>query len=258
MITASQICGFPSEDPATFMRWVNMFFHRRPGQRGETERAAEAGGELYGYVIDHVTRSRADPERTSGLTHTLLTTPVDGVLPSDQAMVSTLVNLLIAASDTFPKVFAATLVFLAERPDDLQAVLADPGLRVDAFHEALRLDTPTQFQGRTVTEGFEVQGQQLRPGQRVCFLFASANRDPREFADPDTYVMRRRPKRMVGFGHGIHVCLGMHLARLEAQVALDEFLGRVPHYEIDVDRADYARTEYVRGWLRLPVRSATH
>jgi cytochrome P450 len=87
----------------------------------------------------------------------------------------------------------------------------------------------------------------------VCLLFASANRDPREFADPDSFVLTRRPRRMVGFGHGIHVCLGMHLARMEAQATLEEFLQRLPDYEIDLDRAQYARTEYVRGWLRLPV-----
>ena len=61
---------------------------------------------------------------------------------------------------------------------------------------------------------------------------------------------------MVGFGHGAHVCLGIHLARMEARVALEEFLGRVPDYEIDFGEARYARTEYVRGWLRLPVRTA--
>src|SRR5438270_103690 len=85
-----------------------------------------------------------------------------------------------------------------------------------------------------------------RAGQRVCLLFASANRDPREFVDPDAFVLNRRPKRMVGFGHGIHLCLGMHLARMEAVVTLGELLRRFPHYEIDVGAAHYARTEYVR------------
>ncbi|MGB7036567.1 MAG: cytochrome P450, partial [Xanthobacteraceae bacterium] len=71
-------------------------------------------------------------------------------------------------------------------------VRADPGLQLEAFHEALRLDTPTQFQGRTVTEEFELDGHRLVPGQRVCFLFASANRDPREFPEPDRYLVGRR------------------------------------------------------------------
>jgi cytochrome P450 len=255
MVTASVLCGFPPEDAPTFIRWVNMFFHRRPGQRGETERAAEAGGELYGYVADHVERVRKDPDATSALTRTLMTTPIDGVVMSDEGLVSSLVNLLIAAADTFPKVFAATLVSLVRNPDAAEAVRGDPSLQLDAVHEALRMDTPTQFQGRTVTAPFELDGHRMEPGQKVCFLFASANRDPREFPDADRFILERRPRRMVGFGHGIHLCLGMHLARMEAQVTLRELLQRMPVYEIDFDAADYARTEYVRGWLRLPVRA---
>jgi cytochrome P450 len=258
MITACQLCGFPPSDAPMHIRWVNKFFHRRPGQRGETERAAEAGQELYGYVQEHLRQVHAHPETMSALTATLLTTPVDGEVMSDDAVVSSLVNLLIAAADTFPKVFGATLVALSEHPADRAAVVHDHRLLLDAFHEALRLDTPTQFQGRTVTAPFEIDGHRFEPAQRVCLLFASANRDPREFADPDSFMLKRRPRRMVGFGHGIHVCLGMHLARMEAQVTLDEFLERLPDYQIDMDRARYARTEYVRGWLRLPVSPGAH
>ena len=172
---------------------------------------------------------------------------------TDEGVVSTLVNMLIAAADTFPKVFAGCLVALHDHPGDRRRVVADPGLGLDAFHEALRLDTPTQFQGRTVTDAFEIDGQKFEPGQKVCFLFASANRDGREFDHPERFDPDRRPTRMVGFGHGPHVCLGMHLARMEARVTLSQFLARFPTYEIDTGRADYARTEYVRGWLRLPV-----
>ena len=109
-----------------------------------------------------------------------MTTPVDGAVMSEAGVISALVNLLIAAADTFPKVFAATLVCLDAHPVQRRLVRADPGLQLEAFHEALRLDTPTQFQGRTVTEELEIDGHRLVPGQRVCFLFASANRDRRE------------------------------------------------------------------------------
>jgi len=253
MGTAALICGFPEADTPTFINWVNQFFHRRPGQKGETERAAQAGGELYGYVTAHLAEVRAHPEAMSALTRVLLTTPVDGEVMTEDGVVSTLVNMLIAAADTFPKVFGACLVALHDHPEDRRSVVAQPGLGLDAFHEALRLDTPTQFQGRTVTEAFEIDGHKFEPGQKVCFLFASANRDPREFDHPDRFDLTRRPTRMVGFGHGTHVCLGMHLARMEARVTVDEFLARFPAYQIDTGRADYARTEYVRGWLRLPV-----
>ncbi len=253
MGTASRICGFNPDDGPVFIDWVNQFFHRRPGQRGETERAAEAGTALYGYVTDHLAEVDRHPERATGLTQALLTTPVDGELMTTEGVISTLVNMLIAAADTFPKAFAATLVALDAHRDQRRRVLEDPDLRLEAFLEAVRLDTPTQFQGRTVTEDFELDGHRIEAGQKVCFLFAAANRDPAEFADPNTYQVDRRPRRIVGFGHGTHVCLGMHLARMEARVSLAEFLRRFPDYRVDLEGAQYARTEYVRGWLRLPV-----
>lgn len=253
MGTASELCGFPIEDAPLFIDWVNDFFHRRPGHKGETERAAAAGAHLFAYVSDHLARARAQPDTMTSLTRLLMTTPVDGQMMSEAGLISTLVNMLIAAADTFPKVFAACLVCLARSPDQRRLVVSRPELQLEAFHEALRLDTPTQFQGRTITEDVEIGGHRMRRGQRVCFLFASANRDPREFADPDRYHVERRPRRMVGFGHGIHVCLGMHLARMEARVTLHEFLRRWPDYRVDFESARYARTEYVRGWLRLPV-----
>ena len=253
MSTACELCGFPTSDAALFIQWVNQFFHRRPGQKGETEKAAEAGGQLYSYVSEHLDRARRAPETMTALTRTLMTTPIDGATMTEAGVISSLVNLLIAAADTFPKVLASSLEHLYRHPDQRRRVLDEPGLELEAFHEALRVDTPTQFQGRTVTKAFTIDGHRLEPGQRVCLLFASANRDPREFAEPDRYIVDRRPKRMVGFGHGTHVCLGLHLARMEARVALQEFLDVVPDYEIDFDEARYARTEYVRGWLRLPV-----
>ena len=253
MDTACLLCGFPTTDAPLLTTFVNELFHRSPDHKGETEKAANGGRQLYSYVTEHLDRVRACPESMTALTLTLMTTPVDGATMTDDGVVSSLVNLLIAAADTFPKVFASLLERLYRDPDQRRRVLADPGLHLEAFHEALRIDTPTQFQGRTVTAAFGFDGYRFEPGQRVCFLFASANRDPREFPEPDRYRIDRRPKRMVGFGHGTHVCLGLHLARMEARVALQEFLDVIPDYEIDFDGARYARTEYVRGWLRLPV-----
>ena len=96
-----------------------------------------------------------------------------------------------------------------------------------------------------------------RPDARrygVLFLWASANRDEREFDAPDEYRMTRRPPRMLAFGHGVHMCLGKHVALLEARLALTELMSRIPDYEIDLDRAVRNRTEFVQGWLELPAK----
>ena len=168
-------------------------------------------------------------------------------------MTAALVNFQIAASDSFPKALAATLYRLWQHPDQRRRVAEDPALGQDAFHEAVRFDTPTQFQGRTVTRELAIGPHRLLPGQKVCFLFPSANRDEREFAEPDRFDVLRRPRRMLGFGNGIHLCLGMHVARVEARVALEELLRRAPDYEMREAECLRAHTEYVQGWLRLRV-----
>jgi cytochrome P450 len=93
----------------------------------------------------------------------------------------------------------------------------------------------------------------MHPGQKVCFLFASANRDELEFADPDRFDLLRRPRRSLAFGNGVHLCLGRHVARSEARIALEELLRRIPEYAVVESEAKRARTEYVQGWLRLPL-----
>ena len=250
---ACRLTGLPAEDAGRLSGWVSGFFHRRPGHRGETEVAERVGAELHAYVADFVRAARRDPERATGVAHTLFTrTP--GTRPmDDEDLVAALVNFQIAASDTFPKALAAALHRLWQHPDQRRRVAADPGLCLDAFHEAVRFDTPTQFQGRTVREELAIGPHRLRPGQKVCFLFPSANRDESEFADADRFDVLRRPRRMLGFGNGLHLCLGMHVARVEAVVALEELLRRAPDYAVREAEALRTRTEYVQGWLRLPL-----
>jgi cytochrome P450 len=118
----------------------------------------------------------------------------------------------------------------------------------------LRYDNPTQFLCRTVAESIELHGQRLRPGQGVMLLYASGNRDEREFERPDVFDVTRRPQRILSFSVGRHLCLGIHVARLEARVAMEEILSRHPDYEVDFDGAEQIRTEFIRGYTTLPVQ----
>jgi hypothetical protein len=161
---------------------------------------------------------------------------------------------LIGGSETFPKVFANLARRLFEHPSQRAAVAADPSLAPDAMIEALRYDMPTQFLGRTVVRDIELHGEKLRAGDVVLFLYASANRDPREFRDPDNFDIARRPPRILSFGHGTHACLGIHTAKAEGRIALEELLRRDPEYEIDLAGAQRLRTEFVQGFSHLPVR----
>ncbi len=192
---ACRIVGFPLAHAKALSQRVNAFFHRRAGQRGETEKATEAAAALYRWVGDFVVELRAAPERATGVSADLLECRVEGRPLDDDDLVHAIVNLLIAASDTLPKALATTVDCLARAPDHRRSLVRDPSQIPAAFQEAVRFETPTQFQGRTVLEPIELGGRTLAVGERVCFLFASANRDPREFELPDRFDLGRRPPR---------------------------------------------------------------
>ncbi|MFD0541383.1 cytochrome P450 [Actinomadura luteofluorescens] len=107
---------------------------------------------------------------------------------------------------------------------------------------------------RKVVRDVELHGRQVREGDRVLLLVGSANRDPRVFADADAYDLDRDTSPLVSFGGGRHFCLGANLARLEARIALTEFVRRVSSYEIDHDGAERVHSVNVRGFAALPVR----
>jgi hypothetical protein len=113
---------------------------------------------------------------------------------------------------------------------------------------------PTQFLGRTLTEDVLLRGQTLRAGHAALFLYPSANRDDREFDDPDLFDIDRRPARILTFGAGTHACLGLHVAKMEGRVCLEEILGTWPEYEVDLEGAERLRTEFVQGFASLPIR----
>jgi cytochrome P450 len=246
--------GLPLELREQGIEWVNGVMHRRDGHRGSTDVGAEAGKEMFFYCLDHTKAMRKNPERATGVLHTLLTTEVDGALLDDFAVASTLSLVLIGGTDTFPKVLGATLHRLWQHPDVRREVAGDLSLARDAFLEALRLDTPTQMLGRVCVSATEYHGHTIEAGQNVMFLWAAANRDEREFADPDVFDIRRRPKRMLAFGQGTHMCLGHHFAKMEAVIALEEVLRRVPEYEIVEAESRKNRTEFVQGWTDLPAK----
>jgi cytochrome P450 len=113
---------------------------------------------------------------------------------------------------------------------------------------------PTQYMCRSLLRDAELHGQKMRAGQAVLLLYASANRDDREFSDPGTYRLDRRPRRHLGFAHGTHACLGLHAARAEARIGIQEVLARFPDYEVLEDGIERIETEFVKGYASMPVR----
>jgi hypothetical protein len=246
--------GIPVEDGPLLTSLVQRFFHHDPDTGGMTAAGLEALRELGAYCEQLVRERRRAGSATPDALSALLAFETNGRRFSDADAASHVSMLVIGGSETFPKVLANGLLRLWQHPDQRARLVTQPGLIPDAFNEILRYDMPTQFLGRTLKRDVRLHGQTLRAGQPVIFLYASANRDEREFPDPDVFDIGRRPPRILSFGAGAHQCLGTHVARMEGRVSLEEILGRWPDYEVELERAERLRTEFVQGFASLPIR----
>jgi cytochrome P450 len=159
-----------------------------------------------------------------------------------------------AGNETTTRLIGWTGYLLDRFPEQRRLVAEDRSLVPNAVEEILRYEAPSPVQARHVTRDVELHGTRVPEGSTLLLLNGSANRDEREFEDPDRLDVRRRNIRHLSFGLGIHFCLGASLARLEGCVALEEVLARWPEWEIDQEAAEMARTSTVRGWKKLPAR----
>jgi cytochrome P450 len=163
---------------------------------------------------------------------------------------------MIGGTETFQKAFAACVHRLFEHPDQRREIARDPRLARDAFMEALRLDTPGQFMGRTALRDTQIAGVPVRRDQVVLLIWPSGNRDPREFPDPDRFDIRRRAPRMLAFGAGVHDCLGRHLAIAEGAIGIQSLLEAAPDYRVELDRSLRLASEFIQGFTFLPIRAS--
>jgi len=250
---ACLVTGIPLEDTELMNDLVWRFFGREPGVDGMTPDGLKAMEEMFGYFAQISEKRRA--EGSSGDLVSLLNDfEIDGQKLDTASIASHISLLIIGGSETLPKVFASSVKHLADHPDQRAEVAADPSLIPNAFLEVLRYDMPTQFLCRTVTNELEIRGKKLQPGQPVLYLYPSANRDEDEFENPDAFDVHREIPRLLSFGHGTHLCLGIHAAKLEGRVLLEELLKRIPEYSLDLDHSERLVTDFVQGWAKLMIR----
>jgi cytochrome P450 len=251
---ACKVIGLPTEDGSMLTDYVQRFFAHDPDSEGFAPESGAALQQLIDYCTEKVKSRRESPVDSPDALNALANFEFEGRRYEDAEAGSHLSMLVIGGSETFPKVLANGLRRLAEHPGQRAALRSDPSAIPDAFNEILRYDMPTQFLCRTITRDIEIHGQTMKKDQGLIFLYASANRDEREFEDPDTFDIRRKPPRILSFGAGPHQCLGTHVARMEGKVCLEAILDRFPEYELDLDRATRFKTEFVQGFQSLPFR----
>ncbi|MFM8973506.1 MAG: cytochrome P450 [Actinomycetota bacterium] len=252
MDVISKLLGVPDADQDRLRGWSDLLLHREAGVPDVTPAGIEAAGHLYRYFAAFV----ADRRRTPGddFTSVLLAAEPDGEALTDDQVIGFCFLLIIAGNETTTKLIGNVLLALQRHPGERAKVLDDVGRIPDAVEEVLRYDGSTQVMARTLTRDAERHGTTMRAGAKVLLLLGSANRDERVWDRPDVFdIDRAGSTHHVGFGHGIHVCLGAALARLEMRVSLEELLARAPGYEIDESGLERVHSGNVRGYSSMPM-----
>ena len=161
--------------------------------------------------------------------------------------------LLVAGNETTTNLLGLLVLRLAEDAELFAELKADRSLLPAAVEETARWGSPVQWAGRTLTEDYRIGDTVIPRGGRALLLLASANRDPQKFTDPDEFDIHRNTTGHLAFGHGLHFCLGAHLARLETITAIDELLDQIDGMEL-AGPVRWGTTPAVRGPASVPVR----
>ncbi|HEX8693790.1 MAG TPA: cytochrome P450 [Longimicrobium sp.] len=259
MMVIAELLGAPATDWRRLRGWSDAVLALVLTLSGgaEAERAvgafAAAHAEMEAYLAELAEERRAAP-RDDLLTR-LVEAEVDGERLAEGEILGFFQLLLLAGHETTTNLISNAVLCLGEHPDQLERLRAAPGLLPAAVEEVLRYRSPVQAVFRVTTRDVAVHGRTIPAGKLVFAMIGSANRDPRQFADPGRFDVARDPNPHIAFGHGIHFCIGSPLARLEARVALAQLLERLPGLEL-AGGAPWEPREafHVHGPSRLPVR----
>ena len=223
----ARILGLPRYDYPRFQRWAIEI----TSVATNWDRAVRASNELRDYFAEVMEDRRRHPD--DDLISELCRVEVDGERLSDEEIFSFLRLLLPAGVETTYRASGSLLFGLLTNPEQLAAVQADHSLIPQAFEEAIRWEPPVTVVLRRATRETELAGRTITEGADVALLIGSANHDERRFDRPDDFDFFRNSRQHVGFGFGVHVCLGMHLARMETRVAIERLLARLRDLRFD-------------------------
>jgi cytochrome P450 len=225
------VLGLPTEDYLQFQEWAVAI----NTANAEWDRGIAASHALKDYLAAVLAERRKEPR--DDLISELAVAALDGEHLSDDEIFSFLRLLLPAGVETTFRSSGNLLFLLLTHPDQLDAVRKDRSLLPQAIEEALRIEPPLLITSRVTTKDTEICGVQIPKGSSVTPMLGAANRDESQYVDPDRFDIFRDAKQHISFGTGPHMCLGMHLARMETRVAVDALLDRLPNLRLDAAAA---------------------
>jgi len=252
----AELLGIEPEMRETFKGWTDTVIESISTNEGRADRLAEPFVDMFvnmsAYLRKTAKARRKDPK---GDLISQIVAVQDGRGLSDYDIVTFVMVLLIAGNETTTNLIGNTVHALLDHPDQLERVLADPSLIEPAIEEGVRFDGPVQMLFRQTTRETEIRGVAIPKGAMVAPLLGSANRDERQFADPDRFDVERRAQGHVGFGFGKHFCLGSSLARLEARCVLEALLPHLAERSPVAEPREWVDSFLVRGPTRLRIEA---
>ncbi|GLX11141.1 biotin biosynthesis cytochrome P450 [Microbispora sp. NBRC 16548] len=252
-IIVAELIGVPAEERDQFKKWSDDILTLVFGAEGQADRRelAQRGLlELTGYLRDMIAKARREPQDDiiSSLVHARDVEPP----LSDEEIISTCALLVFGGHETSTNLIANGIRQFLLHPAQMELLRNDRALVTTAVEEMLRFDGPSRMEARLLVEDVTLRGKHMHAGDNVLLVQSAANRDPDVFANPDTLDITRNPNPHVGFGFGVHHCLGNFLARLEAQVAYLAVLDAMPDLAL-AGGETWHPTMMSRGMKSMPV-----
>ncbi|WP_319449651.1 MULTISPECIES: cytochrome P450 [unclassified Mycobacterium] len=252
MDVISELMGVPKDDRVRIRALADGVMHRDDGVKDVPAEAIQASADLMVYYADMVNQRRAN--LTDDLTSALVEAEIDGDRLTDEEIIAFLFLMVVAGNETTTKLLANAAFWGFKNPDQLAPVFDDHSLVKPWVEETLRYDTSSQILARAVSADMTLYDTVIPEGDVLLLLPGSGNRDDRVFENPDDYrIDREIGSKLLSFGSGAHFCLGAHLARMEAQVALTELFKRISGYEVDEANSVRVHSSSVRGFAHLPI-----
>jgi cytochrome P450 len=253
VIVIAEMLGVPPQDRADFKRWSDDVVATLGGPFTPPEvieKARKSIDELVEYLAEQIAERRVNPR--DDLISGLIAAEDGGQVLSEIEIYSTTILLLIAGNETTTNLIGNAMYSLLKNPDQLELLRGEPSLMPSAIEELIRFNGPVQATGRVAKEKLEVGGTTIEENQIALVILGAANHDPAKYPDPEKLDLRRNPTDHLGFGDGIHFCIGAPLARAEGQIAFEEILRRFPRIELAGDPT-WGGTFIIRGAKKLPL-----